>query len=529
MKQLLIVDDDEVVLSGLAAALESEHFTVHTVSNGRDALETLGKNPVDLVLTDLVMEEMDGLTLMRRIAERWPEVPVMVLTGHGTASSAMEAMRQGAADFIQKPARPEEVLHRIMGIFAAQDMRRRMQAERSSAEARQAVVDARAARRERMESSQMLMGGLAEDMKNIVHTMECDQPIIAHAIPPGSPAEAAVVRCKTAFETLKILHASLLPDTPDPHEPQQICLADQVRAFLESPHLQRLRDDHPLVAVEARLNEGLPSVRMPLSRMRALLQIAVGSAFNAVGKSGRILISTNIGEITSSLGHYHEGVPGRYQLLRVQHTAVVPKEDLEHIFEPYYAQKKMGRTAAAGFGFTRIYQWVHHAGGFIEMHSEQRLGTELTIYFPSPENVESIAPTAFEPGASLDLGAALVVDDHAGAREHAEKILNEFGYRVETAASVSAAVELCAARHERGERPYNLAVIDLVLGEPSDGLDLYQRLCEIEPNLKAVLTGGFADTERISQARKLGVLGYLKKPFTRDALAKTLRAAGFNF
>ena len=109
MKRLLIVDDDEMVLSGLAATLEAEGYRVDTAPSGRIALERMEAHPFDLVLTDLVMEDTDGLALLRQVAERWPNVPVVVLTGHGTAASAMDAVRNGAADFIQKPAKSDEI------------------------------------------------------------------------------------------------------------------------------------------------------------------------------------------------------------------------------------------------------------------------------------------------------------------------------------------------------------------------------------------------------------------------------------
>ncbi len=103
MAELLIADDERNILSGLRMAFEDEGYTVITASDGTEAWEKLQKNSIDLVITDLRMPGMDGYELLRRISSAYPALPVIVLTGHGTIESAVEAMRGGAIDFFTKP------------------------------------------------------------------------------------------------------------------------------------------------------------------------------------------------------------------------------------------------------------------------------------------------------------------------------------------------------------------------------------------------------------------------------------------
>ena len=100
---LLIVDDEKNIREGLGKALEMEGYNVFLAENGREGLETIQKNDMDLVIADLKMPELSGEELLKRISSSYPTLPVIILTGHGTIESAVDAMRNGAYDFLTKP------------------------------------------------------------------------------------------------------------------------------------------------------------------------------------------------------------------------------------------------------------------------------------------------------------------------------------------------------------------------------------------------------------------------------------------
>lgn len=99
---VLIVDDERNTREGLARALR-RHYTVHLAENAKSALELLEAHPVDAVLTDLRMPGMDGLTLVRRVLARDPQPVCILLTAYGSVETAVEAMKNGAYDFLTKP------------------------------------------------------------------------------------------------------------------------------------------------------------------------------------------------------------------------------------------------------------------------------------------------------------------------------------------------------------------------------------------------------------------------------------------
>ena len=114
---VLIVDDESYVRDSLATVLERHGFDVRTAESGDRALAEHELEGLDVLVTDLKMPGMDGSELLTEVVEREPNLPVVVLTGHGTVSSAVECMRAGAAEYLLKPVQPEEmilILERVM-------------------------------------------------------------------------------------------------------------------------------------------------------------------------------------------------------------------------------------------------------------------------------------------------------------------------------------------------------------------------------------------------------------------------------
>jgi len=110
---ILVVDDERSVRESLERVLEKEGYQVFTAENARDAEDILNRESIALVLTDLRMPEISGLDLLRRVKKSHADVEVVMITGHGTIEKAVEAMKEGAYDFITKPFKRAEILRSI--------------------------------------------------------------------------------------------------------------------------------------------------------------------------------------------------------------------------------------------------------------------------------------------------------------------------------------------------------------------------------------------------------------------------------
>jgi len=123
-KTILIVEDETVLRESLAELLAEEGHTVKQAENGKVAYELILKEPVDLVLTDVHMPEMDGLTLLTHLRQILPETPVIVVTAFGTVESAVAAVRAGAFDYLLKPVKFDDVLLKVQRALEYRDVTR---------------------------------------------------------------------------------------------------------------------------------------------------------------------------------------------------------------------------------------------------------------------------------------------------------------------------------------------------------------------------------------------------------------------
>ncbi len=122
--QILIVDDEKRICTSLGGILEDEGYKVRAVHDGHGALETIEMHLPDLIILDLWMPGMDGLQVLEIVKQRYPALPVIVISGHGNIETALKAAKLGAYDFIEKPLSLEKTL---IVVERALDQRRLLQ------------------------------------------------------------------------------------------------------------------------------------------------------------------------------------------------------------------------------------------------------------------------------------------------------------------------------------------------------------------------------------------------------------------
>ena len=110
LKKILVVDDENSVRNMITVLLQKEQFDASGASSGEEALQILGERPFDLVLCDIRMPGMDGLEVLSTIRSLYPDTTVIMMSAFGTVDLAVEAMKQGAYDYISKPFKTDEIL-----------------------------------------------------------------------------------------------------------------------------------------------------------------------------------------------------------------------------------------------------------------------------------------------------------------------------------------------------------------------------------------------------------------------------------
>jgi DNA-binding NtrC family response regulator len=110
---VLLVDDEEQFLDALSQRLEARGLKVDTVTSGEDAVKQVEDRNFDAIIVDLAMPGIDGIETLKRIKEKRPDLEIIMLTGHATVKSGIEAMKLGAEDFLEKPVDLNDLLAKI--------------------------------------------------------------------------------------------------------------------------------------------------------------------------------------------------------------------------------------------------------------------------------------------------------------------------------------------------------------------------------------------------------------------------------
>jgi DNA-binding NtrC family response regulator len=191
---ILVVDDNRSVLDALVLLLEREGYRVTGCGDGQTAIERIAAERFDLVLTDLRMEPVDGMQVVRAARSASPPMETMVFTAYGSVEAAVEAMRLGALDFLTKPVTADQLLHRVQKVAAG--AAHEEEDFLGTSEATQQVrAQADAARKVR--STVLVTGEIGSGRKHLAqwlhrHGLDADRPFLR--LRAGSPAPESELR-----------------------------------------------------------------------------------------------------------------------------------------------------------------------------------------------------------------------------------------------------------------------------------------------------------------------------------------------
>jgi DNA-binding NtrC family response regulator len=123
---ILLVDDDPFILTGIGKDLSGEGYAVTTADSGKQAIELINRTRFDLVITDLVIDRIDSIQVLKAAKTRVPETMVFILTGYGDMGSAIDALRLDADDDMLKPCEPDEMRFRVSRCFERLELARKL-------------------------------------------------------------------------------------------------------------------------------------------------------------------------------------------------------------------------------------------------------------------------------------------------------------------------------------------------------------------------------------------------------------------
>ncbi len=374
--RILVVDDEEILRDFLNDLLVCQGHEVVCAANGREALQLLGRSPQQLVITDIRMPHMDGVTLLAEI-QRLPVKPyVIMLTGHADLQSAVRAIRLGAYDYMLKPIEADILANRVQRLARQIEL----EAERVE-EHRKAVYAAR------MSAVGQLAAGAAHEINNPTTYIRGNAQIMKKIV----VRLLAAVRAEDWKEVRRLVElidesdGELLRGIEDGTERIRritggLTAFASIQAYERALPLQLdecarealllLGSRREALVLETAWGENLPAVA---GRRQALVHAVVAilvNAFQAVAgqETGRIRIGTR-------------AVANQVELWIEDNGPGVPADLREKIFEPFFTTREVNQ--GAGLGLSTAYGIVCDHGGSIQVGDSELGGARFTLRLPS--------------------------------------------------------------------------------------------------------------------------------------------------
>ncbi|HWQ52923.1 MAG TPA: PAS domain S-box protein [Bryobacteraceae bacterium] len=369
---------------------------------------------------------------------------------------------------------------------------------------------------QKLESLGVLAGGVAHDFNNLL------TGILANASLAAESAEGSGLLQKLLADVVRAAErASGLTR-------QLLAYAGKGRFVTEAVNLSELveeiggliRTSIPgKVRLRLELARGLAPIQADPGQLQQVIMNLVINAAEALGEAGgTVLVATGSEDLDEAYCRDCLGrpdlPPGAYTTLEVHDDGCgMDQQTLARIFDPFFTTKSAGR----GLGLAAVLGIVNGHKGAIKVYSVPGRGTSFRLLFPSVAVAVPEAAARQEP-APEGHGTVLVVDDEESVRTAARNALEHFGYTVLLASSGREALDIVLRRG---------TAIDVVLLDVSmpeiDGAETLERLLEVKPKIRVLLSSGFNEVEVVRRFSANKLAGFIQKPYTAARLASTVK------
>ncbi len=492
-------NDAELVESTLEADAIACEFT--RVRNQEGFVAALERGGIDLILSDFSLPAFDGMSATRIVRERWPDVPVILVSGMLGEETAVESLRNGATDYVLKGrlARLGPVVRRAILEAEARVERRRLGAQ---------LIEA-----QKMDVIGQLTGGVAHDFNNLLGIILGYLDLIAFDLEPDGKLQGFIEEIRNASErAVGLTRQLLLFSSQETVNPVVLDLNTAVKDM--SKMLLRLIGEN--IEMKILPGQDIGRIKADPGYVGQVIMNLVVNARDAMPNGGRMTIST----CNATLGENTAGTPGlQYVTLSVSDTGTGMTDTVKaRLFEAFFTTKPKGK--GTGLGLSTCQTIVQQSGGHIEVESELGGGTTFKVFFPRVdqplgEKAESIREGVAAGGSET----LLVVEDEPSVRTLAGVVLESQGYQVLLASNGRDALQM-ASEHKGS--PIRLVITDVIMPHMG-GRMMAEWLKTADPDLRILFTSGYTDDALAQHGVSEEEIEFLPKPYTPAALLRKVR------
>jgi DNA-binding LacI/PurR family transcriptional regulator/signal transduction histidine kinase/ActR/RegA family two-component response regulator len=389
-------------------------------------------------------------------------------------------------------------------------------------------VQERVAATKRMEALSVLAGGVAHDLNNALGPLIALPDVILAQLWEIPGTEDSLRDVRADVEAIKVASLRAVQTIKD-----LLTLGRQGRIAKENLDINRVIKSSWANNSLRFVEEGTSRVNMivdlsptPLvvrgseSQLARAVDNLIRNAVEAIGATGEVVVKSAKVDVLEPRAGYEIVPAGHYATLSVSDDGCgIEPHELGQVFEPFFTKKRAKESSGSGLGLAIVHGVVKEHEGFIDVVSTPGAGTTISLYFPLVDGLERKEPVRAAPRGNARI---LIVDDETIQLRTGRRVLVRLGYDVEIMESGLGAYELFSHAAASGQSPFDLVIMDMVLGEVLDGLQIIERIQRLFPTQKVIVVSGHAPTERAELAVKKG-LTWLSKPYVMETLAQAVQ------
>jgi signal transduction histidine kinase/ActR/RegA family two-component response regulator len=385
-------------------------------------------------------------------------------------------------------------------------------------------VQERLAATKRMEALSVLAGGVAHDLNNALGPLVALPDLIVRDLAKLqgeastlSKLNADVGMIKTAsLRAAQTIRDLLTLGRRGRTAKENVDLSRVVKSCVAESSLQLVQDSSRNVDLVTDYSPESLAVQGSESQLARAIGNLLRNAIEAIAQHGAIVIKTRRERLAAPVSRYETIPSGHYAVVTVTDNGCgIDAQDLGRIFEPFFSRKRAGKSSGSGLGLAIVHGVVREHEGFVDVTSAPGKGTTFALFLPLTQGVSKPnAPSAVAPRSQAKI---LIVDDENVQRRACRRVLTELGHQVDTVESGERAYQMFKRAVPTGRSPYDLVIMDMILGELLDGLQVFELIQQLFPEQKGIVASGHAPNERVEFAVEKGMV-WLAKPYTIEEL-----------
>ncbi len=385
--------------------------------------------------------------------------------------------------------------------------------ERKKTEEEKHKLETQLQQAQKMESIGTLAGGIAHDFNNILMGIQGNASLMLLKIDSEHPNHEKIKNIEKYVQNGTALTKQLLG------------FARRGKYLLKATDLNEIIDKSSSlfartkkeIRIHTDLYEDLWTAEVDRGQIDQVLLNLYVNAWQAMSNGGDLYLQTENVILDRSYIKPYTVEPGRYAKISVSDTGVgIDKETQERIFEPFFTTKEMGR--GTGLGLASVYGIIKSHGGYINVYSEKERGTVFTIYLPASAKEVLIDEEGSPAMLIKGTGTILLIDDEKMILDVGLELLEELGYTVLSAMSGQEAIDV----FQKDQDNIDLVIMDMIMPGMGGG-ETFDRLKEINPEVKVLLSSGYSINGQATKIIRRGCDGFIQKPFNMNQLAEKIQ------